>query len=145
MKNGVYVLHDGNGTADFWKAYKRLFTKDGKETNCVQCQYCGRFDEYDSAKGLKTLKTHIKNCCAIGAPKLDAYIQRDINLTKDEKSGLNKAAVNFCYMDMRPFTAIQGKGLKYLLEAVSAISSKYGKLTPDQLEKILPTANTVIN
>lgn len=145
LHNGDYILKDGEGKANFWQAYKKLFTKEGEETDCVRCQHCGRFDEYDTIKGLKTLKNHAETCNAFGVPKLDKYIQRDIKLSKGEKEELIRATVKFCYKDMRPFTAIEGKGLNHLLEAVSAISAKYGKLNFDQLKEMLPVANTVNN
>lgn len=56
---------------------------------------------------------------------------------------ITNAAVKFCYKDMRPFVAIEGKGLNNLLEAVSTLSSKYGKLTAEEIQEILPVANTV--
>lgn len=143
LKEGQYVLRNGHGKAEFWKVYKKLFTSDGKDTNCVQCQNCNRFDEYDTNKGLKTLNGHAKICNAIGAPKLDGFIQREIKLNKFEQDVLTKAAVKFCYKDMRPFVAVEGDGLRGLLEAVSAISAKYGRLSESQLKKVLPVANTV--
>lgn len=143
LLNGDYVLRDVQGKADFWKVYKRLYTKDGKETNCVQCKNCLRFDEYDTNKGLKTLNNHVKSCNAVRMPTLDRFVQRDIKLTTTEKNELTKAAAKFCYTDMRPFVAIEGKGLNHLLEAVSALSAKYGKFTSEQLAEMLPVANTV--
>lgn len=145
LKNGEYVLKDGTGKANFWKSYKKLYTKDGKDTNCVQCQHCGRFDEYDTIKGLKVLNAHAKSCNAFGMPKIDGYVKREVKVTKSEKDELTKSAVKFCYMDMRPFIAVEGRGLMNLFEAVSTISAKYGKLTADQLKEMLPVANTVIN
>lgn len=145
LENGDYILRNGQGKADFWKAYQKLFTKEGIETDCVRCQHCGRFDEYDTSKGLKKLTNHVKVCKAFGVPTLDNYIQRDIRLSKGEKDELTNAAVKFCYKDMRPSIAIEGKGLCNLLEVVSAISAKYGKLNSEQLKGMLPVANTVIN
>lgn len=143
LKEGEYILRDGQGKADFWKVYKKLFTSDGKDTNCVQCQNCCRFDEYDTNKGLKTMNVHAKMCNAFGVQKLDAFIQREIKLNTSEKDELIKAAVKFCYKDMRPFVAVEGEGLRSLLEAISTISAKYGRLSGYQLKEMLPVANTV--
>lgn len=104
-----------------------------------------RFDEYDTVKGLKVLNSHAKSCNAFGMPKIDGYVKREVKVTKSEKDELTKSAVKFCYMDMRPFIAVEGRGLMNLFEAVSTISAKYGKLTADQLKEMLPVANTVIN
>lgn len=53
------------------------------------------------------------------------------------------AALEFCYKDIRPFTAVEGSGLIDLLVAVSKLSSKYGQFSADELKKNLPCRNTV--
>lgn len=146
LKNGEYILENGSGHAEFWKSYKRLVTKDGKDTNCVQCQQCLRFDEYDTEKGLKHLNNHFKNCGAFGGErKISTFVKREVKITRSEKIEITNAAMKYCYKDMRPFSAVEGVGLNNLLEAVSALSAKYGKLTAEQIKEILPVANTVIH
>lgn len=145
MKRGLFSVRDReNARSDLWKAYQQIVDQNGEVTNIVQCRQCKRFDKYESEKGVKNLSDHAKNCSALGHSRMDAFIERNqIEVTKDEKKTLAERAAEFCYKDMRPFTAISGTGLMQLLLTISALSAKYGKFSEEQLKKILPCANTV--
>lgn len=138
------VMKNAEGKADFWQSYQLIVDEKNKPTNYVQCKFCNRIDEYDTSKGIKGLKAHTARCNSLAASSsMKSFIQKDIILSKDEKASLNMATLEFCYKDIRPFTAINGEGLHSLLLAISKLSSKYGQFSEEQLNKHLLCANSV--
>lgn len=145
LKAGIFSVRDRvNGRSHLWQSYQEVLNENKELTNLVQCRQCKRIDKYDSGKGLKMLGDHAKLCGALGNSRMDLFVEKKhIEITKEEKKCLAERTAEFCYRDMRPFSAINGAGLMQLLIAISAITAKYGRFSDDQLKKILPCANTV--
>lgn len=139
MREKIFKLDSNQqGTADFWKSYQMIVDEKGEPTNYVQCQYCHQIDPYDTNKGTKQLKRHAGDCNSKSAnSSIKKFLHRDIVLTKEEKSALNKAELEYCYKDLRPFSATKGEGFRSMLMAISKLSSKYGQFSEEQLDKHL--------
>lgn len=138
------VKKNENGTADYWKSYQMIVDDKNVPTNYVQCKFCSRIDEYNTLKGTRGLKSHASHCNSVSAKSsVKPFIQREIILSKEEKSALNLAALEFCYKDLRPFTSIKGEGCRSLLLAISRLSSKYGSFSEEQLDRHLLSPNSV--
>lgn len=133
-----------DGTADFWRSYEMIYDEKNVQTNFVQCKFCTRIDPYHTLKGTKGLKAHAAQCNSLSAlSSVKPFIQRDIVLSKNEKDALNMAVLEFCYKDIRPFTAINGDGFRSILLAISKLSSKYGPFSEEQLDRNLICPNSV--
>lgn len=147
MKENVFKVTDNlKGSANFWRSYQVILDEKNEQTGFVKCKFCNRLDKYDTYKGTKDLKLHANQCNALTkTSSILTYAKKTVCITKEEKTQLTKAALQLCYKDIRPFTAIQGKGQMALLLAVSKLSSKYGQLSEEELKEFLPCANTVNN
>lgn len=145
LNANIFTVQDSaKGTADYWRSYQQVVDMKGGLTGYVRCRFCNRIDVYDTYKGTKQLKAHAKECNALSkSASIRSYIQKDISITKEEKTALSLSVLQFCYMDIRPFFSIEGEGLKSLLLSISKLSSKYGTFSEEQMKKILPCANTV--
>lgn len=121
---------------------REIVSEDNKLIeNFVCCEKCKAILDYDTKKGTKKIKNHMANC---KQRKIDSFVQkRNINFSKDEKDAVIEAAMKFCYKDIRPFHAVKGDGLIDLLVQINAVSTKYGRLSRDEIEKYMPVPNTV--
>lgn len=139
-----FKIVERNGRADYWRSYNSIVTENGIETNIVQCNFCGRLDEYDTEKGTRSLGVHATKCNGTNQSKLlTSYFEKNVQITKEEKKAVCDAATEFCFRDIRPFYAIEGDGLLALVMAVNKVSAKHGVMSKQQCEKMLPCANTV--
>lgn len=145
LKTGLFSVRDRvNGRSNLWQSYQEVLNENNELTNMVRCRQCKRIDKYDSEKGVKMLGEHAKFCSALGKSRIDAFVEKkQIEITKEEKKCLAERAAEFCFKDMRPFSAINGAGIMQLLLAISALTAKYGRFSDEQLKKVLPCANTV--
>lgn len=62
---------------------------------------------------------------------------------KIDKERLRTAAVNFVSKDLRPYLAIECEGLLDLCNACMEFGQKYRRADRNDLEKVLPSRNTV--
>lgn len=141
-----FKLQDNvDGRSEYWRTYQLIVNEKGTPANQARCRICGRVDEYDTKKGTKHLGSHYKSCNALTTPPPinKSFPKKEICITRDEKSMLATTALEMCYKDIRPFSAIEGEGLISLLLAISKLTTKYGLLSEETLRKMLPCDRTV--
>lgn len=102
LNENVFMVKDNaNGIANFWRSYQLVIDKKGVVTGFVRCRYCNRIDVYDTTKGTRILKSHSIECNALSkTPSIRTYMQKDISITKEEKTELSLSALQFCYKDI---------------------------------------------
>lgn len=146
LKSKKFKAEDNvKGASDFWKSYQYISDEDGHLTDHIRCRFCGRVDKYEPKSGTKHLLAHYKICNPLTkSASIDQYFtKKEIYVTNDEKTMLTRTALEMCYKDLRPFRAIEGRGLMSLLLAVSKLTSKYGLLSEETLRRMLPCDRTV--
>lgn len=144
LKQNEFSTVERDGRAPFWRYYRMIQTAEKKDTNFIQCR-CGRLDEYLPEKGSKNISQHYLKCNALSKNNgpMDTFVTKEKQITKEEKEDLLHATAAYCWKDMRPMYAVEGRGLLKLLAAVSALSAKYGILDEKQIHTCLPCPNTV--
>lgn len=143
LKEKKFSADEYNGRASFWRIYRMVRNAEKKDTTWAQCR-CGRIDEYIPEKGTKHMSNHYSQCNVLEKNQsLDKFVTKEKHITKEEKAALSQATADFCVRDIRPFHAIEGRGLLNLLASVSLLSAKYGVLDESQLQTFLPCRSTV--
>lgn len=102
LRENTFTVEDSaNGTANYWRSYQLVIDKNGNNTGFVRCRFCSRLDVYDTYKGTKTLKAHAGGCNALSrTPSIRSFVQKNISITKEEKTNLSLSALQFCYKDI---------------------------------------------
>lgn len=81
-----FEIVERNGRADYLRSYNSIVTENGIETNIVQCNFCGRLDEYDTEKGTRSLGVHATKCNGTNQSKLlTSYFEKNFQIRKEEK------------------------------------------------------------
>lgn len=124
--------------------FHEIVTKDGLLVpNYVFCTNCNKLQRYEPIKGTNNLNRHMQ-ACTMPKNSIKRYLaKKSISLDRADKNSLLNAAKRFCYLDLRPFKAVEGEGLIDLLHAVSSITARHGLLSKEQLNEIIPAPLTV--
>lgn len=92
------------------------------------------------------LKDHYGNtkCNNENGNSLRNFVQkRKVNFTQGDKQLMVDATVNYCAIDKRSFYSIRGAGLRNLLHKTATMGSKYGLLSEEAFNDLMPAPNTV--
>lgn len=102
----------------------------------VVCRFCNKILKYinNSTTNLIRHKCYINN-----KPSENNEIDVDVI----DKKKVLKAAVNLCVKDVKPFSIIEGSGMKEYTKSCIEIGAKYGKHV--SLNSMLPCSNTISN
>lgn len=127
-----------------WNTFHEIVSHDCSVIpNFVVCTNCKKLQRYEPEKGTNNLTRHAQACTKPNNTIKKFFGKRTISLDRADKTSMLNAAKRFCYFDLRPFTALKGDGLIELLHTVSAITSRHGILTKEQIKEIVPVLTTV--
>lgn len=133
--------HSKKVTSKVWNSFQvvGIVTNGIKNlTNFAQCKNCMRFVQY-----------HLSSTTQLSRHKCDSRTQTTIEqclrprVTKENIRTIRDAAAKFIALDIRPFYALEGDGLRDLLLTFAKITKKYGNLTATEIEHLLPLRMTI--
>lgn len=133
-----------------WKTFRFIEDEDGRKLlGYVCCKQCKAILTYAPKNGTSNLYKHKcvnKSLQTENKPISDFFkASNDIKskLTQGIKQDMQRGAVAFTVLDMRPMHALFGHGLATLLSIFTCIGFKYGYLTPELCAEILPHPTTI--
>lgn len=148
VSNETYSLKKRKGErfnkgGNFWETFREIFSEvDRNIPGFICCSICKRVFVYETAgNGTKSIGLHYKKCKP--EQTLEPFVRKKISFSMAEKKRVLEAAVKFCCKDLRPFFALYGEGLLDFTEEVVATCSKYGIVSRESLQGLLPCPNTV--
>lgn len=137
--------------SSIWDKFENIIDENQKEiSGFVVCKYCKIVHKYDSAKlGTRHLLRH--NCvesCNAGyrLETLDEFVEKPEKvrlISEFDKKSVKHGCLRFVVKDTRPMYAVEGEGLANLLSTFTSIGQKYGKLSPDEVSKLVMHPTTV--
>ena len=160
LANELIIVDNDNpkATSDVWKYFGfpcRIISskanndnKKNKEIevnkNFTACKYCKSVLVYDSkATGNNSLVYHSTICKFLPKnPSVIGYFKRNRNEyeTENLKAQLVESVGNFFTLDIRPFSTVEGKGFKKLVQKLITIGAQYGNI---EINEILPTRTPI--
>lgn len=127
-------------TSQVWNSFDIVGVKlDGKEiiTNFAKCKQCSGFVQFYGSTTTQ-LKRH--KCDDERQPKIDQVLDITTNVTisKDDLLTIRDAAAQFVSLDIRPFSAVNGEGMKKFLLTVAKVARKYKLLADKDFDCLVP-------
>lgn len=132
-----------------WEKFHIVTLKETSEVlkNWVQCSNCSKFLPYNrrTTTGLKQHKCPgLKNTTF-----MDTFLSNEqthmskVRFSESDKKLIRDAAEKFIVLDIRPFFALEGEGLRYLLKAAIEIGKRYPTITKEDIDKLIPSRRTM--
>jgi len=120
-------------------------TKGGESLSYVACKVCFKAFRFLGHKtGTTHLKRHIEDCkdkAGNSKKRLQSKLCfPTVKLPEQAKKKVVKAAVQLAANDMRPFSILDGKGMRIFCQSLVDVGATYGKVDVNEL---LPSRNTV--
>lgn len=138
------VRQSGKVTSEVWKSFHVVGIKiNGEEvmTNFAKCKKCSGYVQFYGSTTTQ-LKRHR---CENTQPQINEYMQNrsHTNISQNDITEIHNAASKFIALDIRPFSAVDGDGLRTLVWTVAKIARKYRNLTDKDIERLIPHRSTV--
>lgn len=127
--------------SDVWDNFGQLYDKVEKRlvSNYAICMKCQKLIGLYGAN-TTVMKRHL----CINFPSVKKFAQvKSTSFVKSDAQKIKQGCISFCVNDIRPFYAVEGKGMIDILEQVMLLGQKYPYMNRSDLERIIPTANTV--
>lgn len=148
-KNGVAR----SVNSKIWNSFFQIYEIDNNNDipGWYQCMLCREPVEntYGSGTTIK-FHRHIEKCGQKNCDSqqtLDQYFnnvaKKPTKISNKHTEMLKNAAVQFVCDDLRPYHAIEGRGLFSLISATMELGKQYPNITPNDLKSLLPARNTV--
>ena len=154
LRKKELVLLSQSGKSSVWKDMA-IVAKPDETTGCenvstrklnyVACKKCLNCFKYDSHNtGTSHLSRHISKCNGTinsntSGRQLKLTFPRR-NVASQAKSEVLNAAVSVVVKDLRPFSVLEGRGMKEFAQTLIDIGAKHGKVAIDD---VLPSRNTI--
>ena len=118
----------------------------------VKCKICSLYLKHHKANsGTSHLRLHLKTCRSTNndatcstffaeQSSITKYFSRQLDPPRNALKQMQKAAVDFVSLDLRPLLSIEGKGMTELFQTAINIRAKHGNISAKTL---LPSRNTV--
>lgn len=133
--------HSGKVTSKVWNSFKVvgiLTNGVNNITNFAQCKNCMKFVQYN-----RSSTTQLSRHKCDGWPQFTIEQCLRPRVTKEDITAIRDAAAKFIALDIRPFYALEGDGLKDLLLTFAKITRKYGNLNKLEINRLLPRRLTI--
>ena len=149
LKDGILVCKAVKVMrSDVWKHFNEVFNATTKEyEGYVVCKRCNSMFAHDKKKsGTSRLSNHAKVCLndksseKVTQPSVRAFFQKTSGLPAKVKMEFSNACIKFVAKDMRAFKAIEGDGLKDVVQQSIAIGAQYENVSASS---IIPSRHTV--
>lgn len=130
--------------SDVWKSFRQIRKLDTEELiqNWYICMRCKNpvNNTYGGGTTIKFIRHQQKCLKSATQPKIVQYLNERIptKIKDDDKDMIRDAAIQFVVDDLRPYYALEGRGLFSLLLAAVKLGQLYPTLHEDDLEKIVP-------
>lgn len=130
-----------------YKSFFLLYDK-GAYVGLVKCRSCAKVIKHNIhesgtthlSRHTSTHSTDNKNAPPTTQTKVTSFLAPKRKLNEQDQTALVSAASMYCARDIRPYSAVEGPGLRQLIQTAISIGSKYGNLPA---EDILPSRTTV--
>lgn len=155
LRLGEYCLaenqKDATRNKQLWINFQLVVKKDGDKTEYVFCKNCKDVLKHHPQKsGTTHLRKHLEGGKCKKGDKLNAtqtamtsFLTATANSQiKHAKAIARKSAMDWCVMDVKPFSMMKGAGLRAFGQAMIDIGAKSGKVNIDD---ILPDRWTIAN
>ena len=139
--------------SDVWNKFSMIHFKDSNiYADYVKRKICSSYLKHHKANsGTSHLRVHLKTCqstnndatcCTFFAEQssITKYFSRQLDPPKNSIKQMQKAAIDFVSLDLRPLLSIEGKGMTELVQTAINIGAKHGNISA---KKLLPSRNTV--
>lgn len=125
--------------SDVWTTFEEIFSTETKQpiAHFFYCTTCTEIVENLSTDGnTNKLRRHVCN-------GNDNRVMPAVLIATIDKEKLKMASANFVAQDLRPFYAIECKGLRDLCYTCMTIGQKYRSASREDFDKMMPSRNTV--
>lgn len=135
INEGQYKLSKNEKSKSIiWTIFYRIQKEDGSMVeDKVYCQGCNNIFKYN--------KQHTSNLakhkCVHSKPHNDDPIQ----INSEDRNACVETFMNFIVEDCRPFSSVEGKGFRKMIEKCVQMGAKYGANI--DFEQLIPTAKTL--
>lgn len=132
-------------TSDVWEKFHILSLKETNEIikDWVQCSKCSKFLKYNG-RTTTGLKRHICSFNDNMSSTLDSFLSiGTLRFTETNKKIIRDGAEKFIVLDLRPYFALEGDGLRSFLRAAIQISKRYPSITEEDIDKLIPSRRTM--
>lgn len=123
-----------------WTYIYEVYDAESRVENAYFCNQChkGIYNTYEKGNTM----IFNRHQCVEGTQNGDKN-ETSLIVRPDIKKAFQSAAANFISKDIRPFLAIEGKGLFSLCLTAMKFGQTYKKATAVDLAKVMPSRNTV--
>jgi hypothetical protein len=155
LRLGEYCLaenqKDGTRNKKLWINFQLVVKKNGDKTEYVCCKNCKDILKHHPQKsGTTHLTKHLEGGKCKKGDTLNAtqtamtsFLTPTANSQlKHAKAVARKSAMDWCVMDVKPFSVTEGAGLRAFGQAMIDIGAKSGK---ENIDAILPDRRTISN
>lgn len=154
MKLGEYSLTENSKESTrnqvLWNNFQLVVKADGQRTDYVCCKNCKDLLKHHSQKsGTTHLKKHIEGGKCKKRDKylstqssIKAFLPTNGSQNKLAKQIARKSVMNLCIADVKPFSMVEGSGLRAFGQAMIDIGARSGKVN---IHDILPDRRTISN
>ena len=143
-------VKDGIRNQKLWNNFQLVVKNDGESTEYVCCKKCRDVFKHNNQKsGTSHLKNHMDGG---KCTKVDKQQNIQTSMTaflatsghqKHAKAIARRSLLNFCVMDIKPFSTSDGQGFRSFGQAMLDIGAKIGGKM--KIEDILPDRRTISN
>ena len=137
----------GPSRSDVWRDFSLVFEEaKGVYSGFVTCLNCSKSLKHDrKTSGTTHLRRHAAACkSTVSKERCNSSIAKFFAKKKvfpeRAKEKLSDAVVDFVADDLRPVSAVEGRGLRKLVDACIDIGTQYGKV---EASNVLPSGFTV--
>lgn len=154
IKENLYTTKgkfvDGNCSSKrfkspIWSVCDEIFDENNEKIStavyCVKCQTVFKYDV--RSNGTSQILKH--GCLSDPtSQKITGFgVTKDVTISSTDKQKVKDSAVAFVSKDLRPFEALNGRGLFELIQMCILIGAKYGILDEEQVKSLIPSPVTV--
>lgn len=133
--------------SNVWKLFQLIVDKSTEKivSNYVRCSSCLIFFPYNG-ETTSVLLRHIP-CNNGPQPLISKFLTSNkyTQFKQNDIDSVKEAAVKFVVKDRRPYYAVQGDGFIDVCKAMVRLGQKYPKLNNNDIERIIPSRQTVAN
>lgn len=147
-KNCITEKNTRKSTSEVWKTFCLLLNIETHETvkGWAQCILCQEFAKYNgvTTSGLKAHKCEKtqRDLTSFFEPSSSSSSTK-ITFTKNDFNVIRDATIKFVAKDIRPISAIDGRGIRDLIYEMVSIGIKYPKITISDIDRLLPSPRTL--
>lgn len=153
IQSGRYTTKPPSDTAKYtqtltWSLMHLIYDEsDDILPDFFFCSKCAKIYNLKLCNNGKTLKRHVEKC-SIQEKITDFFVPefgpKSKKIKLADKQLVKDAAMELIIRDARPLSTVNGSGMLAFASKMTYIGATYGHLTPESIDKLLPSRQTVI-